>query len=326
VKGLSKRTTKLGFNILRLHYSCDPDKDPSTPVGRKWYVEARKGMSDARWRQEYEIDYGALGGQLVFPEWDDAIHMAEPCWPLDRLSCSVWQITDPHPRKHHAFLWLGVNSLGEQAVVWSWFKPGPGKLISEYCAVVRAIEASAALGISPDRRLMDIAAKSFNASENVDYFQAYRDARNRKNERVGLNYSPAKKNREYAGYELIREALKPREFELDGEKIVKPTLTVWAGCGDNDELAWQMRNLRYREWRGQVLDKDAPKDPMEKRRDLVDCLSYGLMDNPRFFEGPGRAEDDDPNVVIAADSDEDHASKSREPQYTHYSDEDWDEP
>lgn len=31
--------------------------------------QAKTGMSDARWRKEYEIDYGALSGQRVFPEY-----------------------------------------------------------------------------------------------------------------------------------------------------------------------------------------------------------------------------------------------------------------
>ena len=75
MRGLSKRTTKLGFNILRLHYSCDSDKDPSTPIGKRWYEEARRGMSDARFRQEYELDYGALGGQRVFPDFEETTHV-----------------------------------------------------------------------------------------------------------------------------------------------------------------------------------------------------------------------------------------------------------
>jgi hypothetical protein len=60
--GIAKRTTKLGFHVLRLHYTADEDKNPDTPAGKKWFDEARRGMSEARFRQEYEIDYGAMGG------------------------------------------------------------------------------------------------------------------------------------------------------------------------------------------------------------------------------------------------------------------------
>jgi hypothetical protein len=64
MKGLSIRTTSLGFRVLRLHYSCDPEKDPATEQGKRWYEEARKGMPDARFRQEYELDYGCAPQKL----------------------------------------------------------------------------------------------------------------------------------------------------------------------------------------------------------------------------------------------------------------------
>lgn len=76
-KGMSTRVTSLGFHVLRLRYDADPDKDPATEQGRRWLKQAESGMSDARWRKEYEIDYGALGGQLVFPEFDISTHIVE---------------------------------------------------------------------------------------------------------------------------------------------------------------------------------------------------------------------------------------------------------
>jgi hypothetical protein len=83
MKGLGVRTTSLGFRVLRLHYSADPDKDPATEHGARWYEEARKGMPDARWRQEYELDYGALSGQLVFPTFEETIHVVPDQLPVD---------------------------------------------------------------------------------------------------------------------------------------------------------------------------------------------------------------------------------------------------
>ncbi len=101
-KGISTRTTSLGFQVLRLHYSSDPNKDPATEAGRLWMEQAKAGMSDARWRKEYEIDYGALGGQLVFPEFDPGIHVVEES-RLDPSQWTVWMACDPHPRTPHAF-------------------------------------------------------------------------------------------------------------------------------------------------------------------------------------------------------------------------------
>jgi hypothetical protein len=72
-------------------------KDPETPEGKLWLVEAKKGMSDARWKKEFEIDYGALGGQLVFPEWETGTHVVKE-FKLDLEDWSVWMACDPHPR------------------------------------------------------------------------------------------------------------------------------------------------------------------------------------------------------------------------------------
>ena len=82
-RGMSVRTTSLGFRVLRLHYTADPEKDPTTELGKRWYDEARKGMPEARWRQEYELDYGALSGQLVFPTFEETVHVVPDQFPID---------------------------------------------------------------------------------------------------------------------------------------------------------------------------------------------------------------------------------------------------
>ena len=66
MRGLTVRETSLGWRVVRLHYTADPDKDPNTERGKQWYGPARKRMSAARWQKEMEIDYGAMGGRLCF--------------------------------------------------------------------------------------------------------------------------------------------------------------------------------------------------------------------------------------------------------------------
>lgn len=72
--GLSERLTKSGIPVLRLHYSADPGKNPQTEAGAKWLTEALQGypggLASPRWRKEMEVDYGALGGTKLFPEWE----------------------------------------------------------------------------------------------------------------------------------------------------------------------------------------------------------------------------------------------------------------
>jgi hypothetical protein len=70
-------------------------------------------------------------------------------------------------------------------------------------------------------------------------------------------------------------------FAVGNETKTKPRLTIMEG---NDEFVWQMSHLRFAEWRGNVTDKDAPEKAQEKRRHLVDCLAYVLLDEPRFID------------------------------------------
>ena len=72
--GLTARLTKSGLPVLRVHYTADARKDPSTTEGKAWLVEASQGypqgLQDPAWRKEMEIEYGAMGGQALFGLWD----------------------------------------------------------------------------------------------------------------------------------------------------------------------------------------------------------------------------------------------------------------
>lgn len=72
--GISERLTTSGIPVLRLHYSADPAKRPGTPEGDAWLADATQGYpggtKSPRWRKEMEVDYGALGGTRLFPEWE----------------------------------------------------------------------------------------------------------------------------------------------------------------------------------------------------------------------------------------------------------------
>jgi hypothetical protein len=48
-----------------------------------------------------------------------------------------------------------------------------------------------------------------------------------------------------------------------------------------------------------VVDKDPPEKPQEKRRHLIDCLAYILLDQPRFIDRQRRLPPPlyDPNIV-----------------------------
>lgn len=298
MRGISVRTTSLGWTSIRLHYSADGDKDPSTPQGRKWYEEARRGMSDARFRKEYEVDYGALGGQLVFPEFDESIHVVGPRPSiLDARFVTCWLGCDPHPRTPHAMVWMLVDKYDDLHIVNSWWpdpigddyrdesgEKKPRLLIKDYAAEIKRIGEGNPV-LKPRRLVMDQAGANFNADEQHNFFDEY--------QKEGIYFQPAKKNIGYAGYELIHKALAREPVEVAGKIVQLPRLTIWAGCGDADKLVWQFKNLRYREWKGNVTDKDAPQDPMDKDRHLIDTVSYILLDNPHWIEPVRKGGGDD---------------------------------
>lgn len=74
IPGYSSRITGGGIGVVRYHYSADSNKRPGTKQGDVWLAEEARaypmGTDDPRWKKEMEINYGALGGQHLFPKWE----------------------------------------------------------------------------------------------------------------------------------------------------------------------------------------------------------------------------------------------------------------
>lgn len=63
-KGLTiKQNDRNGFVVATLHFTADPRK-----CSKAWEKEARQGMTDAKFQQEFHISYDAMLGEKVFPE------------------------------------------------------------------------------------------------------------------------------------------------------------------------------------------------------------------------------------------------------------------
>jgi hypothetical protein len=302
VKGLSARRIPIGkpaagIQVIRLHYSADPLMTPDR------VADLKSAYPDVTmWDREMEIDPHARGGQKWFPEFDESIHFVNVS--MDSWSPDIWTtwlMCDPHPRRAHAFVWLMVNKYGDFLVPWSWWPEAVNKEreqkrlgrlgCQDYVDRLRLVE-NARLFPKSYIDLMDPAGANFDAEEDVNYFEKYRKA--------GIIFRPAKKNREYAGYDKISEALRL----TDCEGVKRPRLRIVRGNGDNDILVSQIKGLRFKELKGVAAqEKDAPGDPREKERHLVDCLSYGLLDGPRFIEPKRRGESFENHNVVRAHGD-----------------------
>ena len=65
------------FHVVMLHYTADPDKDPSRN-GEEWFDNEKSGTPLADWNKEYEIDFASRAGKLIFGsefcDFDPRIH------------------------------------------------------------------------------------------------------------------------------------------------------------------------------------------------------------------------------------------------------------
>jgi hypothetical protein len=63
IKGVSSRRTRLGVEVVRVHYTADPERDS------EWAKRERhKYSSQGAWDREQEIIHNAGGGELLFAE------------------------------------------------------------------------------------------------------------------------------------------------------------------------------------------------------------------------------------------------------------------
>jgi len=86
VRGFSVKLKANGIPVGRIHYSADPDRDPSTAKGKIWY-DAKRLEYDSNhsgWEREYEIVDEAGGGERIFADiftrYGSVIIIRDPAW------------------------------------------------------------------------------------------------------------------------------------------------------------------------------------------------------------------------------------------------------
>lgn len=288
MKGLSLRQIPegkpgAGIKVLRLHYSADPTMTPERVAALRV-----KFPDPSIWHKEMEIDPYARRGQRVFPGFDESMHVVDD-YRLHEAYWTTYLACDPHPRRAHAFVWLCVNQIGEMVIPWSWWPEGLNLeranrnegplLIREYVEILRLIEDAKVFPASYVE-LMDPAGKNFNQDEQHNFFDGYSNE--------GVTWRPAKKNREYAGYDLITEALAPKTWSMGNTVEKRPRLTIMRDGGDNAILVKQFKMFRWQELKTGSLDKDPPDKPVDKDHHLIDCVSYILLHEPEFINPHSR--------------------------------------
>ena len=77
MRGVRGWRTSEGYLVLRLHYSCDPER-----ATKEWIEETsqgyRGGTDGSDWQREMEIDFGSYAGRPVYSQFDKT-QSVRPC-------------------------------------------------------------------------------------------------------------------------------------------------------------------------------------------------------------------------------------------------------
>jgi hypothetical protein len=120
-----------GFGKLRIHWRDHPERDAA------WESEARRGLSEARWRQEYELDFGALADR-VYDEFDPVEHLLDHPFVWQKDAGRTYRGID-FGYRHPSVIWLQVSPDGEMVIFDEW--EGHDATVEEMMEAIRRIDA-----------------------------------------------------------------------------------------------------------------------------------------------------------------------------------------
>lgn len=268
-----------GVKVARLHYLADPTMTPERVAAlRSQYT------SDARWRREMEIQYEALEGQLLYPEWNREMNVCGPFDVSDPGEWTIWHACDPHGRTPHAFVWEAINKHGDRVVcgeLWSGRFSSEHFTVAQYAHVLKLIESdstdkprefewSSGKKLTVYYRVMDTHGAAVNSDEGRDFFETYR--------KHGFIYRRALKGevRLAVARDAIANLLLPVEITIGSSTSTRGKLRVFEGC---DETIDEFERVRYPEGNP---ERPADERPMTYRKHCLDCLHYIETTRPRF--------------------------------------------
>jgi hypothetical protein len=290
-------TNEYGQDVLYLHYSADPTKD------KAWAERERAGMTNpALYDQEYEINFSATSGELIYQLIADAT--LEKTFPIPH-EWTRYSVLDPHPRVPHAMLWGAVDPEGD---VWVYREFWPSKMehgrpgnipeddnrvsIKQFLQIIQYLESSE----NPEnhgtdeniyRRVIDYAARSFGQGTTDDpdqpNFQQRFESIGRELD-MYMRFEDAKKDRG-VGFETVNEWLRPRPYaDSDGGIRMRSKLHIFQD--ECKELLYEISEYRHKPLTPlQAETQDPSPLPIKKRDHLCDCLRYLLMEKPEYIGG-----------------------------------------
>lgn len=120
-----------GFSKLKLHWKQHPMR------GEEWLNEAKRGISEARWRQEYEVDFDVLADR-VYDEFDPEVHVLPQPYKWSADKGKTYRGID-FGYRHPYVVWVQVSTDGALTVFDEW--EGSDCTVGEMEAAIRRIDA-----------------------------------------------------------------------------------------------------------------------------------------------------------------------------------------
>ncbi|MCF7810919.1 hypothetical protein K9N50_08010 [bacterium] len=127
-----------GFGKARLHWREHPLRDNA------WMMEAKRGLSEARWKQEYELDFSSLADR-VYDEFDFHDHVLDKPFRWRRGSGRTYRGID-FGYRHPYVIWLHQDPDGKMTVFDEW--EGFDAKVDEMMNAIKKIDAEH--GVSED--------------------------------------------------------------------------------------------------------------------------------------------------------------------------------
>lgn len=266
-----------GIPVVRLHYSADPTMTPE-----RLQALRSKYTSEARYNREMEIQYEALEGELLYPEFRRERNLCDPFDVSDRDRWTLYMALDPHPRTAHAMAWEAVNKHGDRVVCgefWPEFGTPFGATdgirwhTREYAEWIQFFESDSEDKPEPflwargkrlfvHRRFMDTFGSAANSDEGEDYFETYRRLGfeltkkevARASWSVNLHFDPALKGHDNLAkaQDSIARHLMPQQ-NANGENMGPPQMRIFSTL---HELIDEMENVRFKEGEAEKISDE----------------------------------------------------------------------
>lgn len=292
IKGIKYwKNAKNKFNVVMLHYTADPNKDPEREGG-EWFANERSGVPLADWNKEYEIDFSSRAGKLIFgSEFCDFnvnvhfINSFEFTLPVEYLMSLDFGQNNPTAGLIGA--WTNSNRL---YIIDEYYKPAlpsvsSREMFEQFAYLMSDDPEFKSKSITQKRMAADIAFQTKVIDPSTS-------AKNRTKVREGeeIPYSvledfydhgwdfESANNDIDAGITRIREY-----FQLDSNGQAH----LYIFKDKCPYLCVELMNYRYKKLTElQEKTRNQPEEPVKKNDHAIDALRYMIMTRPYNVKQP----------------------------------------